>query len=166
MAYLWGFRIVAGLDGTVSLPVVVLNSLVVSETPRSVGRTPHSKRHVMSLGREETASDAQKVCRHFFFPLWCFLPRCCGETESACPFQLHHRLSNPPKDKPFPVREPPPHPRFFRVFLRLWQVLNFLCSYTIFSSTVCRDGPIILLTLASAFPINADEWSNRRMRLT
>src|SRR6266851_5546009 len=77
-------------------------------------RTPHSERHVTLLasccGRSDWPSrpcPTRKRCVVLFF-LFVFFgvsARRCGETEWLG-FQLHYKLNNPPKHKPFTVREP------------------------------------------------------------
>ena len=94
---------------TVSLPVVVLNSPAVSDLALG-GSNPAfgTARDVVgivlwALGLAiETASDAQKARRHSYLFF---------RTSGGKPYvlvQLHYKLNNPPKHKPFTVREPSP----------------------------------------------------------
>jgi hypothetical protein len=99
---------------TVSLPVVVLNSPAVSDPASTTKSNPAfgTARDVVGIVlwavglAIETVSDAQKVRRPFLpFVFFGASARRCGETEWLG-FQLHYKLNNPPKDKPYTVREP------------------------------------------------------------
>ena len=70
--------------------------------------------------------------------IYCFSRNNGGETHCV-PIQLHYKLKNPPRHKPFTVREPVSCLCFLR------------CPLMLIFRAVYGNGPAILPTLASAF---------------